>query len=132
MTNPCRNDEIICSFALKHPPHCVYIRRCPAPVASDLEISECELLIAASRYTTSRRDDLARNKTLRSDWRFVIKENACCGVQPVRLTIVGNQPIRGCLGDRIGTARPKLRLFHSASGVGIAIALAGAGIVKAG
>ena len=132
MTHACCDNEVMCGFALEHPPHCIHVLGRPPPVTPDLNVSERELLVAALRYAAGSRDDLARYKTLRSDRRFVIEENACCGVQSVRFAIVGNQPIRGGLGDRIGTAGPKWSVFHGATGISVAIALAGASIVKAG
>src|SRR6202044_266648 len=52
-------------------------------------------------------------------------------MQPVRFTVIGNQPISSGLGDRVRTARPKRRVFHRSARIGVPVTFAGAGAIEA-
>src|ERR1700690_2308441 len=87
---PRSDHEILGFLTLNHLPHCFYILGRPAPISTDVEISESQLLPASFGYPASGCDDFARDKALRSYRRLVIKQDPRTRMKSICFSIISH------------------------------------------
>ncbi len=131
MALPGGDDVVLGLVLLEHQPHGLDVVAGEAPVALGVEVAQVELVLEAELDAGGGPGDLAGDEGLAAPGRLVVEEDAVAGVEPVGLPVVDRLPEGVHLGDSVGAAgveRGGLGLRHLD---GLAVHLAGGGLVVA-
>ena len=109
---PGANYEILWFGLLQHFPHGNDVLRCPSPITLNSQIPDHKFFLGASGNPQSGSDNFLGHKPRRTQRRFMIKENAATGEDPIGFAIVGDGIMRRSLGHGIRAARMKRGCFR--------------------